>query len=149
MGAGTITVLFGPAASTGYRVVATLLGIPFALLSFGFGVFCARMGIGSRGRRVVVEGSRLTASTCSVCARQAAPESPRSICAPGAWFAGTTLWTPLVSPQEGKDFWLDALLGRWASRPRGPCSSPCSTTSGHAWGSTGRTGSALGAVGWS
>ena len=87
---------------------------------FGFGVFCARMGIGSRGRRVVVEGSRLTAYNL-LGVRSAGSAGIASIdLRPRAWFAGTTLWTPLVSLQEGKDFWLDALLGRWASLPPAP-----------------------------
>ena len=39
---------------------------------------------------------------------------------PRVWVGGTTLWAPMVSVREGKGFWLDALLGRKASRPPAP-----------------------------
>ena len=78
-----------PAASTGYRVVGTLLGVPFALLLLGFAVGFARTGIGSKGRRVVVEGARLTAyNFLGVRSTEAADIAAIEL-RPRVWFGGS------------------------------------------------------------
>ena len=120
VGVWTITVLFGPAASSGYRVVGTLLGIPFALLMFGCGVVCTMMAIDRRGRRVVVEGPRLTADNF-LGVRSAGRAAIASIdLRPRVWIGGRRPWALLVSLREGKDVRLDVLIGRGASRPPAP-----------------------------
>jgi hypothetical protein len=100
--------------------VGTLTGIPFALVMFGFGVVCTRRGTGSRGRRVVVEGSRPTAHDfLGVRSPGRAGTASIDLC-PRVWIGGGSPGAPLVSLREGKDFWLGALLGRGASRPPAP-----------------------------